>query len=37
VRPGAYPKVELLALDSNIKLGWKSFPGTNTLAYYENP
>ena len=21
---------------TNIRLGWKSLPGTNTLAYYEN-
>jgi hypothetical protein len=26
-----------LALPTNIRLGWKSLPGTNTLAYYENP
>jgi hypothetical protein len=25
-----------LALITNIILGWKSLPGTNTLAYYEN-
>ena len=25
-----------LALSSNIRLGWKALPGTNTLAYYEN-
>ncbi len=24
-------------LPTNIRLGWKSLPGTNTLAYYENP
>ncbi len=24
------------ALLTNIRLGWKSLPGTNTLAYYEN-
>jgi hypothetical protein len=44
VRPGAYPRVEHLkgaslgwapALLANIRLGWKGFPGTNTLAYYE--
>jgi hypothetical protein len=44
--PGAYPRVEHLkgaslvwapALPANIGLGWKDFPGTNTLAYYENP
>jgi hypothetical protein len=26
-----------LALPANIKLSWKGLPGTNTLAYYENP
>jgi hypothetical protein len=26
----------LLASPTNIRLGWKSLPGTNTLAYYEN-
>ena len=26
-----------LALPTNIRLGWKRLPGTNTLAYYENP
>jgi hypothetical protein len=25
------------ALPANIRLSWKSLPGTNTLAYYENP
>jgi hypothetical protein len=25
----------LIALPTNIKLGWISLPGTNTLAYYE--
>jgi hypothetical protein len=25
------------ALPANIRLGWKSLPGTNALAYYENP
>jgi hypothetical protein len=28
---------QALALPANIRLGWKGFPGTNTLAYYENP
>ncbi len=46
VRPGAHPRVEhlkcsslrkALALPANIRLGWKGLPGTNTLAYYENP
>jgi hypothetical protein len=41
VRPGAYQRVERLkdaslgkapALPINIGLGWKGFPGTNTLA-----
>ncbi len=44
-RPGAYPRVEhlkgasigqVLALPTNIRLGYKGLPGTNTLAYYEN-
>ncbi len=26
-----------LALPTNIRLGWKALPGTNTLPYYENP
>jgi len=26
----------LLALPANIRLGWKSLPGANALAYYEN-
>ncbi len=25
------------ALPANIRLGWRGFPGTNTLAYDENP
>jgi hypothetical protein len=25
------------ALLANIRLGWKGLPGTNNLAYYENP
>jgi hypothetical protein len=29
-------RARLLALPTNIRLGWKSFPGTNTLAYYKN-
>jgi hypothetical protein len=45
VRPEAYPTAEhmkialaeyTLALFSNIRLGWKSLPGTNSLAYSEN-
>jgi hypothetical protein len=36
-----YPRVEQLkvpapALLTNIRLGWKDLPGTNTPAYYEN-
>jgi len=38
---GAYPSESLqgrpLALPTNIRLGWKGLPRTNTLAYYENP
>ena len=30
-------KGRLLTLLSNIRLGWKGLPRTNTLAYYENP
>jgi hypothetical protein len=26
----------LLALPTNIRLGWKILPGTNTPSYYEN-
>jgi len=26
---------KLLVLATNIRLGWKSLPGTNALAYYE--
>jgi hypothetical protein len=26
-----------LASPANIRLGWIGLPGTNTLAYYENP
>jgi hypothetical protein len=33
---GALLQVRLLALPTNIKLGWKCLPVTNTLAYYEN-
>jgi len=45
VRPGAHPRVEYLkgaslrqapALPANIRLGWESLPGTNTLAYYQH-
>jgi hypothetical protein len=25
------------ASPANIRLGWRGLPGTNTLAYYENP
>jgi hypothetical protein len=31
-----FRRVRLLASPINIRLGWKSLPGTNTLAYYEN-
>ncbi len=34
---GALLEGRPLALPKNIILGWKSLPGTNTLAYYENP
>jgi hypothetical protein len=34
---GAPIKGRPLALPSNIRLSWKGLPGTNTLAYYENP
>jgi hypothetical protein len=33
---GAPPKGKLVALPTNIRLGWKSLPGSNNLAYYEN-
>ncbi len=39
---GAYPSeagapllVRLLAFPTNIRLGWKGLPETNSLAYYE--
>ncbi len=44
-KAGAYPRLEdlkgsligyNLALPTNNRLGWKGFPGTNTVAYYEN-
>jgi hypothetical protein len=44
-RPGAYPGEEHLkvssigydpALPTNIRLGWKGWPVTKTLAYYEH-
>jgi hypothetical protein len=44
LRPGAYPRVEhlkcaslmkVLVLHTDIRLGWKSLPGTNTPAYYK--
>jgi hypothetical protein len=43
-KAGAYPReailgvpllVRILALPTNFRLGSKSQPGTNTLAYYE--
>jgi hypothetical protein len=41
VKAGAYPsevpfRVGILALPTDIRLGCKGLPGTNTLAYYEN-
>ncbi len=30
-------KGRLLASPTNIRVVWKGLPGTNTLAYYENP
>jgi hypothetical protein len=45
-KAGAYPRMEHLkggslgeaaALLTNIRLGWKALPETNSLAYYENP
>ncbi len=33
---GAPHQGKLLALHTNIGPGWKSLPGTNTLAYYKN-
>jgi hypothetical protein len=32
---GAPLKGKLLTLPPNIRLGWKSLPGTNALAYYD--
>jgi hypothetical protein len=41
VGTGAYLRVEHLKGASrgqaNIRLGWRGLPGTNTLAYCENP
>ncbi len=34
---GAPLSGRLLASPKNIGLGWKDMPGTNALAYYENP
>jgi hypothetical protein len=33
---GAPLQDRLLASPTNIRLGWKGSPGTNTIAYYEN-
>ncbi len=33
---GASLSGRLLALPTNIRLGWRGFPGINTLAYYEH-
>jgi hypothetical protein len=30
-----YSRLGCWPLPANIRLGWKGFPGTNTLAYYE--
>ncbi len=30
------PWGRFMALPTNIELGWKGFPRTNTLAYYEH-
>jgi hypothetical protein len=38
-KAGSYPNEEpfrLQALPTNIRLGWKGMPGTNTLAHYEH-
>ncbi len=44
-RPGVYPIVEhlkgssigqVLALETDIRPGWKGLPRTNTIAYYKN-
>ncbi len=41
-RPGAYPIVlhhkgsSIPALQTDIRLGWKGLPWTNTIGYYEN-
>ncbi len=40
VKAVAYPSeapFRYLASPTNIRLGWKGLPGTNTLAYYKNP
>ncbi len=34
---GAPLSGRLLASPKNIRLGWKDLPGTNTIAYSENP
>jgi hypothetical protein len=28
---------QALTLLTNVRIGWKGLPDTNTLAYYENP
>ncbi len=33
---GATLKVGLLALHTNIRLGWKVLPGANIITYYEH-
>jgi hypothetical protein len=32
----AYPSDAPFRYSTNIRLGWKGVPGTNTLAYYKN-
>ncbi len=34
---GLYTKSIPLDLPANIRLGWKSLPGTNTISHYEDP
>jgi len=38
-KAGGYPSENgrLLASPTNIRLGWKGLPRTNTLVYYKNP
>jgi hypothetical protein len=32
-----HSRIGPLASPTNIRLGWKGLPGTNTLAYFKNP